>query len=85
MKHTYVKNGVPASALRLMNAEARVAICSSSSARVTKLKSSTGVTGDPATPSQIFGTSAPDSANSRCVLYMDSSEVFLIPYHSSKP
>ena len=46
-----------------MNAEARAAICSSSSGRVRRLNSSTGVTGEPATPSQIFGTSAPDSAN----------------------
>ena len=56
MKQIYVKNGLPALALRLMKAAARAAIFSSSSGRVSRLKSSTGVTGDPALPSQIFGT-----------------------------
>ena len=68
VKQTYVKNGVPAAALRLMNSDVRAAICSSRSGRVSMLKSATGVTGNPATPSQIFGTSPPDSANSGCEL-----------------
>jgi hypothetical protein len=61
VKQTYVKNGLPASAFRAMKAAVRAAIWSSRSARVLKLKSDTGVTGDPAVPSQILGISAPDS------------------------
>jgi hypothetical protein len=63
VKQTYVKNGLPASAFRAMKAAVRAAICSSRSARVLRSKSDTGVTVDPAVPSQIFGNSAPDSEN----------------------